>query len=494
MNQMVTKIQSVITNPSLKLYQSSFNKVNHSSLMMIRDQQKDFIIVHGEGELYQDLIGEEIADQLKKCPTNHANRLVLNQYFDYTKPQAFGEKISTIGLGDRLGLASPGHISTVRNRTIKPVLAQQSIRELELTNRKIEDVIDAASYAVFKEGYKDGFGADGDHLKLEVDIKKAIDAGFSMLTLDCSDQIDNSITHLSDEERLAKFNQLDPTIKNYYQEKYLGQTFTVQESTISFDQNTLTYNVLLYREAIQYMVHIYQTYLAPQGRAIDFEISIDETETITTPESHFFVANELINQKVDVTSLAPRFIGEFQKGIDYIGDVNKFKADFREHALIAKHFNYKMSVHSGSDKFSIFPIVAELTDGLFHLKTAGTNWLEAIRLIGIQDPTLFREMFTYALDQFEVARAYYHITPSLDKIKPLDQVSDQDLPTYLDDDNARQVWHITYGILLTAQTKDGAPLFRERFFNTLVKYEADYHRLLINHIGRHLDLLAIESN
>ena len=241
------------------------------------------------------------------------------------------------------------------------------------------------------------------------------------------------------------------------------------------------------------MVHIYQTYLASLDRKIDFEISIDETETVTTPESHFFVANELKNNHVAVMSLAPRLIGEFQKGIDYIGDVNQFQRDFEQHALIAKHFDYKVSVHSGSDKFSIFPIVSQLTDGLFHLKTAGTNWLEAIRLIANKNPQLFREMFDYALEHFDIARTYYHITPALDQINPLNQVEDYNLANYLNDDNARQVWHITYGILLTAKDTDGTHLLRDQFFATLIEYEDDYHQLLINHIGKHLDRLASNS-
>src|SRR5690625_2408831 len=294
MQQFKSKIQSVIKDTSLRFFETSFNQVGPSSLMMIRIGKDDFLMIDQDSALYQDLMGEEIANQLKKCPTNHANRLVLNEYFDFTKPQAFGKNVATIGLGDRLGLASPGHIQTVHDRQIKPVLAQQSIRELELTNRNIEDVIDAASYAVFREGYRGGFGADGDHLKKESDIKKAIDAGFSMLTLDCSDQIDNSVTQLTSEERLAKYNQLDSATKAHYQEKYLGRSFNVEGLSIEFDQDILSYNVLLYHEAIAYMVHIYQTYIEPIDRPIDFEISIDETETITTPESHFFVANELM--------------------------------------------------------------------------------------------------------------------------------------------------------------------------------------------------------
>ena len=106
---------------------------------------------------------------------------------------------------------------------------------------------------------------------------------------------------------------------------------------------------------LTYMVHVYDAYISKADREIDYEISIDETETVTSPLRTFFVANELTLAGVEVTSLAPRFCGEFQKGIDYIGDVEQFERELREHALIAEHFGYKLSIHSGSDKFKVFP-------------------------------------------------------------------------------------------------------------------------------------------
>ena len=104
---------------------------------------------------------------------NTSNRLVLNRYFDHTVPRAFGTEIATVGLGDRLGLASPGHIGSVREQG-ETDFAQQSIRELTLTNRTMNDMLDAACFAVFQEGYKGGFGADGDHIKEESDIQHGI--------------------------------------------------------------------------------------------------------------------------------------------------------------------------------------------------------------------------------------------------------------------------------------------------------------------------------
>ena len=289
---------------------------------MVKDQAEKYILATGNGQLYDDLEGTSIEGKGKACPLTYENRLVLNRYFDYTAPRAFGTKIATIGLGDRLGLASPGHIETVKGKEIKPVLAQQSIRELTLTNRSMTDMLDAAAFAVFQEGYKGGYGADGDHIKEESDIKYALSLGVSMITLDCSDQIDKTIEEASDEVIAKEFDNVPEEVKQRYFDKYLNKTFEVNGLSLSFDETSLMRNILLYDEAITYTTHVYNEYISKEDRAIDFEISIDETETVTAPISHFFVANELIERGVTVVSLAPRFCGEFQKGIDYIGDVS----------------------------------------------------------------------------------------------------------------------------------------------------------------------------
>ncbi|MEI3605235.1 tagaturonate epimerase family protein [Pseudogracilibacillus sp. SE30717A] len=475
----------------VKVYEKSFKEHEGVRLLMVKTSGVKYILATGSGALYNDLQGEAIGENGKACALTHENRLVLNKYFAYTAPQAFGTRVATIGLGDRLGLASPGHIETVRGHKVKPILAQQSIRELTLTNRTMEDLIDAAAFAVFQEGYEDGYGADGDHIKEESDIRKALDLGFSMLTLDCSDYIPTGIDSKSLEEVRVDYEKLPQDVQHYYNEKYLDKTFDVNGLAISFDEETLVKYVLEYNEAIKYMVHVYNEYINKLDRDFDFEISIDETETITSPMAHFFVANELTSKGVKVTSLAPRFCGEFQKGIDYIGDVNQFEKELSEHALIAEYFSYKLSIHSGSDKFKVFPIIAKYTKGVLHVKTAGTNWLEAVRVIAQSNPELYSRMHQFALDNFEETLKYYHVTPDLDSIDALEDVEDKDLPNYMNDDAARQLLHVTYGLILSAKDEDGNFVFKDEFFKTLDEHEDEYTNALVKHIGKHLETLGM---
>ena len=146
-------------------------------------------------------------------------------------------------------------------------------------------------------------------------------------------------------------------------------------------------------------------------------MSVDETATPTSVAEHVFVASELKRLGVKWVSLAPRFVGEFEKGVDYIGDLDAFRRSFAQHVAVAQHFGpYKISIHSGSDKFSIYPIAAELTGGLVHLKTAGTSYLEALRAIAKIDPALFREIMAFAIERYPEDRASYHVSADLAKV------------------------------------------------------------------------------
>jgi hypothetical protein len=217
------------------------------------------------------------------------------------------------------------------------------------------------------------------------------------------------------------------------------------------------------------------------------ELSVDETALPTSAAEHFFIAHELRERGVRLDALAPRFVGDFEKGVDYKGDLKVFERSLREHAEIAAHLGgYKLSVHSGSDKFKIYPLVARLTGGAFHVKTAGTSYLEALRVAARKAPEFLREVALFCRGRYETDRQSYHVSATLRAVPPPARLDAKALErAYLDAAAGRQVLHVTFGSVLTA-TADGRSLFRARLLS-LLRREADtYAQILKRHIGRHL--------
>jgi len=427
--------------------------------------------------------GEGLADGRLKAQLNGDSANALRKLFPFTAPSPVLRKERSFGLGDRLGVATPGHIALFNNYDAHPVFAQQSIRELNLTGRTYGDVLDAATFAVFREGFRKEWGADGDHLKTPEDVEYALGLGFTMITLDCSEHIKGGVTEAN-----------APALPEKYRDKYLGKQFDIGEGVVlSFSEPELKAIAAIYGDAIGFAAGMYERFLKGGKYDADFEISIDETATPTTPLQHYFVAKELIDAGVSFATIAPRFCGEFQKGIDYSGDLAQFEREIKVHAVIARHFKYKLSIHSGSDKFSVFPSIGRETRGVFHVKTAGTNWLEAMRVIAQTDPALYREVHKYALEAFAEASKYYHVSADISKIPAVDSLSDSDLPNLFENNDARQLIHITYGLILGKKNPDGSFAFKDRMFQNWRQNEDAYAQALKRHIGKHLDLLGVEK-
>ena len=474
------------------IYPNSINSTNEASCFLTIDTVEKLLIVTG-GSKFTEFEGkEETIDGLKVkvCPLSVKNSKVIQSIFSFTNPSSAKNHNISIGLGDRLGLASPGHIKLIRDKDIFPILAQQSIRELNLTLRTYEDVLSDAVWAVFQEGYKGGFGADGDHLKTPKEVKMALDCGFTMITLDCSEHIDNSIEELSGKNLSSKYNGMSGLDKKYWEDKYKEKSFDIEGSSISIDEEQFMKTVLTYSEAISFAENIYKSLLKDYEREIDFEISIDETLSATTLQAHFIIAKEFADRNVQMLNMAPRFCGEFQKGIDYRGNIDQFTDELKIHFAISKHFGYKISVHSGSDKFSIFPIVGEVTEHKYHLKTAGTNWLEAVRVLSEKSPDLFRRMYAHALKRLPDAKKFYHIFTEPNMVPDISGMSDSDLSNLMNIEESRQALHVTYGYLLCDKNEDRSYIFRDEFFNTLNRLEDYYYEALIKHIGHHIELLG----
>jgi hypothetical protein len=178
-------------------------------------------------------------------------------------------------------------------------------------------------------------------------------------------------------------------------------------------------------------------------------------------------------------------VGRFEKGVDYIGDTKAFADDIAGHAAIAREFGpYKLSLHSGSDKFSIYAIAAQKTQGLVHLKTAGTSYLEALRTIAALDVGFFREIYTFARHRYETDKASYHVSAELGRAPLPDQVLDW--PALLDHFDAREILHVTFGSVLTDKTADGSLRFYDHFIDILKANPDAYAANLEKHFARHL--------
>lgn len=424
---------------------------------------------------------------IAKSELTHDLALFLRTEFPFTVPISLQGKDATIGTGDRLGLANPAHIRAVRDYDIFPVLAQQSIRELNFTKRTYTEVVDAATFAVFQEGYEDGYGFDGDHLKQIDEITMALDCDATMITLDLSEVMNAKAANWSAEQLLEEYQTLSADEIARLEKTYLDKPFSLNDgSTLSFDATELHRCSVMYLDAIKFAKEVYDLLVSRRGEGnFDFEMSIDETEAPTVPQHHLFIIKELIHNGVVVESLAPRFIGEFQKAIDYIGDLDEFEKQFTVHCQIAKTYgNYKVSIHSGSDKFSAYPIIGKWTEGRLHVKTAGTSWLEAVRVVAIKAPKLYREIHQLALDSYEEALKFYHITADFSKIAPLDSVSDDELPEYLNQLESRQLIHIIYGFVMQNDA------LRERFYEALYTHEDLHYQLIRDHIRKHVTLLG----
>ncbi|MBD3275406.1 MAG: hypothetical protein GF372_08860, partial [Candidatus Marinimicrobia bacterium] len=176
-NSTLSQIETA-SGKQLEIYPKSINKVDNTYFFIAKNgTEKAFYILADKGErayldafdgVEQDELKLNGAAVIKECPMHHENAEALRAQFAFTKAVVVG-LTNSYGLGDRLGLANPGHLRAIQSTDFKPVLAQQSIRELERTNRNPDEVMDTASWAVFQEGYKDGFGSDADHLKTPED-------------------------------------------------------------------------------------------------------------------------------------------------------------------------------------------------------------------------------------------------------------------------------------------------------------------------------------
>ena len=466
--------------PGWQLYPRSVVEIDATSYFLVRRAvgTGKALAVVGDVAPFE---GERQGDLLL-CPLSAANAAALRARLPWLKPQPLGLRLSA-GCGDRLGLATPGHVRAVRAvGGIAPIWAQQSMRENARTGRTPQQVMDDAMWGLFQEGWREPWGADADHLKTTADVDLCVAAGYSFYTVDPGDHVDNEAQttpadELEGKVRELPWNLLDDSPEGL-RSRYLDCRSEVEGVSIAFSPIMLARAAAKYGRAIAHTALMYR-HLAARADQFELEMSVDETETPTSVEEHWYIANELDRLGVRWVSLAPRYVGRFEKGVDYIGSLADFEVQFVQHAAIARALGpYKLSLHSGSDKFSIYPIVARYTHGLVHLKTAGTSYLEALRAIAGIDPPFFREILGFARRRYETDRATYHVSARLSIVPAPEAVSDAALPDLLDQFDTRQVLHVTFGSVLDT--------LGPRLLAALQGNEEAYYARLEAHFRRHL--------
>lgn len=462
-----------------------------------RERQHDLVIAAKASAGWLDEFeGERLPSAgrtLVVGPTSPRNAAALRRRLPWLVPVPIGLRTSA-GFGDRLGLATPGHIRALRatGGEIAPIFAQQSIREMTRTGRSPQAVIDDALWGMFGEGWREAWGADADHLKTTADIDACAAAGFTCFTIDPGEYVDGAADSARPPDVDAAVGRLPwETLEDRRDDlfrRFADRTLDIEGFAVRLDAGTVARAAMKYGRAVAHVVSMYRHLVHVKGTApFELEVSVDETDTPTSHAEHYYVAAELRRLGVTWVSLAPRYVGRFEKGVDYIGDLAEFERDHEVHAAIARHLGpYKLSLHSGSDKFSIYPIVARHTGGLIHLKTAGTSYLEALRTIASIDPETFREIYAFARDRYERDKATYHVSATLDRAPAPLAVKPADLPALLDQFDARQILHVTFGSVLTETIDRGDRRFYDRLMRALECHPEAYSINLQAHFTRHL--------
>jgi len=461
------------------IYPSSIKQINDAEIALARvSADKILVLSKPLSGIQAEPLGSVFMARL-----NYETAVKLMRFFPELRPRRLSDGPS-FGFGDRLGLATPGHVRALKKAKVFPVLAQQSMRENARTGRTFAQVFADALFGAVQEGYTQGFAADADHLKSLDQAEEAAKLGYTFFTCDPSD-------FLVQAEKLS-FQELKKYIpKNAWdtlKKEYVGLEFVIPGlGKVSFDEKELLYIAVKYWRALEFAEEMYKMLTKELPEGFDFELSVDETVQPTTAKEHLFLALELSRREIKITSLAPRFPGTIEKAVDYMGDLEEFRRAVRTHTAIAEKFGpYRISLHSGSDKWSLYSIFAKETHGVWHVKTAGTSYLVALRVLAHVSPALFREIFLLACERFPLDCQSYHVSADPRSLPKPSELNDADLLKLFENPAARQILHVTYGSVLQ---KLGDDVKRE-----LLGHEENYYQALAEHFEKHLKALGVKED
>lgn len=336
----------------------------------------------------------------------------------------------------------------------------KSNREHQIVNTEPSETRKEADAAVKALNYTGQYFVDADHINLN-NVDRFIEAS-DFFTLDVADYIGKPADP-KDVEAFVEANK-----------RFVGtvnipgiEPFEVTEEQIRAIANRYLFAV---QEAGRIYRHIAE--VKGEGNFVT-EVSMDEVDDPQIPVEILFILSAVAAEKIPAQTIAPKFTGRFNKGVDYRGDVKQFEKEFEEDILVidyaVKEFglpeNLKLSIHSGSDKFSIYPIMGRLIkkyDKGIHIKTAGTTWLEENIGLAVADPEaleLAKKIYINALSRMEELTVPYATVIDVDvnALPSAEEVAGWDADTYartmrhnqadpLYNQSFRQLIHVSYKI------------------------------------------------
>lgn len=332
-------------------------------------------------------------------------------------------KKHTLGMGDRFAHQGKAQLQAILQArelglSLHPVW-NKSNREHTIVHSKPDDLRAEADAAVAALGWTDAYYVDADHIGL-----KTVDwflTGSDFYTLDVADFTGKA----ADEESISAFVES--------MEEYLGAlTIPGIGRPMDLSEQTVRRSADKFLLAVQEAGSIYR-YIAEKKGVENFitEVSVDETDTPQTPVELFLILAMIAREGIPAQTIAPKFTGRFNKGVDYVGDLGQFEKEFDEDlcviAFAIREFglpaSLKLSVHSGSDKFSLYPIINRLIkkhDAGLHVKTAGTTWLEEV--IGLAESDgeglqMAKEVYAGAHARFAELTGPYATVIDIDQTK-----------------------------------------------------------------------------
>ncbi|HEX5323547.1 MAG TPA: tagaturonate epimerase family protein, partial [Capsulimonadaceae bacterium] len=311
----------------------------------------------------------------------------------------------SLGVGDRFAHQAKAQLracmlAAEQGRVVVPVW-NKSQREHVTIGSQPASVRAAADAAVRELGCKGPYHVDADHIRL--DTVDAFLATSDFFTIDVAD----SIGQPADHDQVRAFVDRHPELIGRVHIPGIEEPFSTTRETI---QQIAGKYLLAVREAREIYCHILEE--KGDGRFIT-EVSMDETDSPQTPIALLVILAAIADEGIPLQTIAPKFTGRFNKGVDYVGDTAQFEKEFRQDLAVLAYAahkyglppNLKLSVHSGSDKFSLYPIIhraiMDFGAGL-HLKTAGTTWLEEIIGLAEAGPAglaLAKEIYAHAYEK-----------------------------------------------------------------------------------------------